>query len=267
VRATQARLLAITTVTIVSACGGGKSETTPDASAVSTTPVATPVIGRVDRWLLAVDGTASTNERALDVRADLEREIGMAYSLTSGVGAYLTVADFAGGPGDVQSIDDFNLCRDGKRQCTDSTAQTERLTAMVGRVSTLLADKPTVGGSDPVGFLYHYLATIKDGFEENPTRVIVWTDFVSRSDVVVLDGTTDLSSREARAAVVENVADKGLDFARLDLSGVTIEVRLIPTDVSSDSAVYAEHLRAFAEELLSRTGATVTVSLFTSTIA
>ena len=38
----------------------------------------------------------------------------------------------------------------------------------------------------------------------------------------------------------------------------------MPTDLMAQSAVYAEYVRAFAEELLTRTGAAVTVSLFTN---
>jgi hypothetical protein len=129
----------------------------------------------------------------------------------------------------------------------------------------MLADSPSVGGSDPVGYLYHQLSQLRQGFEENPTKVIVWSDFISRSDALLLDGTTDISTPEARSTVIDSLAAKGLDFSAIDLSGVAIEVRLVPTDISGQSPVYAEFVRSFAEELLARTKATVVVSLFTST--
>lgn len=220
-----------------------------------------------ERRLLAVDATASTAARSGAVAADLEREIGAAYMATGGAGSYLTVADFAGGPGDVQSVDDFELCRGGTRKCADPVAQADRVLAMVDRVDALLADAPDVGGSDPVGFLFHQLSQLRTGFPENPTSVVIWTDFVSRSDVLILDGSTDISTPEARSQVIDLLAAKGLDFGAIDLEGASIEVRLVPTDISAQSAVYAEYVRAFAEDLLTRTNATVTVSLFTATDA
>ena len=236
-----------------------------DSKAASAAALNGQVFTQAERRLLAVDVTGSTDARSADVVSDLRREIASAYLATGGAGSYLTVADFAGGPGDAQSIDDFELCRGGQRRCADEVAQSERVDAMTSRVMAMLSDLPSVGGSDPVGFLFHTLSQVRQGFEENPTSVVIWSDFVSRSDALLLDGSTDISSPEARADVIDSLASKGLDFSTIDLDGVAIEVRLIPTDISAESAVYAGFVRSFAVELLARTGATVNVSLFTST--
>lgn len=261
------RLISIVaTAVALAACGSPTSSAPSDESKpASATALNGQVLPQAERRFLAVDVTDSTDARSADVVSDLRSEIASAYLATGGAGSYLTVADFAGGPGDAQSIDDFELCRGGRRRCADEVAQAERVEAMSSRVMDMLSDPPSVGGSDPVGFLFHALSQVRQGFEENPTSVVIWSDFVSRSDALLLDGSTDISSPEARAAVIDSLVAKGLDFSTIDLDGVAIEVRLVPTDISAQSSVYAEFVRSLAAELLARTGATVNVSLFTAT--
>lgn len=263
------RLMCVaTTATVLVACGGSHAKQTTDvSSAAPELPHVEQVLPEVARTVLVIDHTSSTTVRSADVMLDVQREIARAYGAAGGAGSYLTVSAFGGGPTDAESIDDFEICRGGKRRCGDEAAQSERVARMNSRVAELLADPPSVGGSDPVGFLYHLLSQFRDGFAENPTSVVVWSDFVSRSDVLLLDGTTDISTVEARSAVIDALTAKGLDFSTIDLRGVAIDVRLVPTDISAQSSVYGGFLRSFVEELLARTGATVSVSLFTSTDA
>lgn len=245
------KVLTVAVVVTASACGGGQSSGANPA---------------VARWILASDGSASVAQRRDDVIGDVGREIEASYTHQGGVGTYLSVINFAGGPGDVRSFDDVDLCREGTRQCSDPVALAQRSGPTLERASALFATSSTVGGSDPFGFMFQVLSQIRAGYEENTARFVVWSDLVSRIDTLLLDGSTDISSPEARSTVIEQLRSKGLDFGALDLAGVTIEVRHVPSDTAAISSAYAGHLRAFVAELLAPTGAAVSITSFTETV-
>ena len=210
--------------------------------------------------IVAIDVSLSTNARLADVRDDAGDVIRASVSASDGGGERLEVVVFGGGPADTRSAVFNDICTDSARKCIDAAALQRRAKARLGALDVLMATRGDVGGSDPIGFLYREVRSL-DG-ERQPFDLVIWTDFLSRSDTLDLTAT-DLSSPDGRRAVISGLAARNLDFSSLQVPGVSIDLRLVPTDATGASTVYGEQIAAFAKDLLGQTGATVTIHWFT----
>ena len=220
---------------------------------------------RVAFRALAIDVSLSTNLRLADIRDDARGAIVESVTEAGGIGSVLEVTVFGGGPGDTRTNRFADLCTSSARSCRDPLAVNERVARRVAGLDGLIASGATVGGSDPLGFLFRALAALQGRIgRRHPIHLIVWTDLASRSDTLDIEAGIDLSTPSARRAVIGGLAVRGLDFSALHLDAqTTVEIRLVPTDISSASTVYGEQLTRFVSELIVPTGARLTVSWMT----
>jgi hypothetical protein len=150
-----------------------------------------------------------------------------------------------GGPRDVLTTPVEVACDGTDRQCADA-GRVERLVANgVKALDSLLATPPTVSGSSPIGAAWTVLSTARPG-----DHVLIISDFVEHSDVFDLVDSVDLSTVDARAAVIDQIAAVGIDFSELDLENVVVRIELVPGEIGGVSTVRFEHMRLFVEELL-----------------
>ena len=192
---------------------------------------------------VVVDGTASSSEARSAIRqraADFVDE-----AVTSGSYAAITFTRIGGVPGDLITSTTEIDCDDTDRVCQDP-ARVERVTTeALTTLDSVLEASPTIAGSAPISATWNVLSGANPG-----DKTLILSDFTEHSDLVDLTSAVDLSTPDARRALIERISSAGIDFSSTKLPSGHVTVELVPAEAAAESAVRFEQLRAFVTELL-----------------
>jgi hypothetical protein len=196
-----------------------------------------------EAWVL-VDSSASTTELRTSVRHDVLA------SVHAADGDVIHFARSGGAPGDDLIGDASLACEGSDRQCNDPNAADERIAAAMEVYDEVLATPTVIPGSSPLTTLYRLLDRLRPG-----DTLDVFTDGYERSDTYQIDDSTELSTVEARAQVIETFASRGYSFQGAP-ADTTVRLHLLPADAGAESPTRFRQVLVLLDELLNPPGTT-----------